>query len=340
MPLKLGRTQIVAIIFGAAYGIFIRLLIHPPASLHVTPGGALDTGTWVMTVGFLFFVPLIMGWLTIAEANNNGEYRWTRWIFLPWATILLADLGMFLALIEGFICLIFAIPITLLFSSIGGIAAGLTHRSRFLRRRATTVCLAILPLLISAAEVQRQGPLDLRTVQNSIVIHASSETVWNNIKRVPAIKPSEIHTTWTHRIGFPLPVEATLDYERVGGVRHASFEHGLLFIETVTRWEPDHLLAFTIAADTAHIPPTTLDEHVTIGGPFFDVLNGEYRLEPLSDGSILLHLTSHQRLNTNFNGYAHLWTDAVMSDLQQSILEVVKRRCEAASSSTPAILKP
>ena len=273
-----------------------------------------------------------MGWLTIAQSNHDGENRWTRWLFLPWATILLADLGMFLALIEGFICLVFAIPITLFFGSIGGLAAGLTYRSRFLRSRTTTLCLAILPLLISTAEVRRQPPLDLRTVHNSIVIQASPSVVWNNIKRVPKIEAAEIRTTWTHRIGFPLPVEATLDYERIGGVRHASFEHCLLFIETITRWEPDRDLAFTIAADTAHIAPTTLDEHVTIGGPFFDVLNGEYRLEPPPNGSIVLHLTSQERLNTRLNGYAHLWTDAVMSDLQQSILEVVKHRCEAVNA--------
>lgn len=341
MPsLKPTRTQSVAIILGAAYGIFIRVLLHPPAFLHIQSGGALDAGSGVMTSGFLFFLPVVMGWITIANTSADGTHHWARWIFLPWITILLADLGLFLAFVEGIICLVFAIPVTLLFGSIGGIAAGLTHRARFLRSRATTICLAILPLLISAAEVQRQSPLDLRTVHNSIVIHATPETVWNNIKRVPAIQPSEIRATWTHRIGFPLPVEATLDHERVGGVRHASFEHGLLFIETVTRWEPNHDLAFTIAADTAHIPPTTLDEHVTIGGRYFDVLNGEYRLETLADGAILLHLTSQERLNTDFNGYAHLWTDAVMSDLQQSILEVVKHRCESVASRQSATLKP
>jgi len=86
----------------------------------------------------------------------------------------------------------------------------------------------------------------------------------------------------------------------------------------------------SIKADTAHIPATTLDEHVSIGGRHFDVLDGEYRLEPLADGDILLHLTSHQRLSTDFNGYAGLWTDAVMQNLQTSILEVIKHRCEHA----------
>jgi hypothetical protein len=114
----------------------------------------------------------------------------------------------------------------------------------------------------------------------------------------------------------------------VGGVRHASFERGLTFIETVTNWEPEQRLAFTIKADTEHIPPTTLDQHVTIGGRYFDVLDGEYRIERLADGDTLLHLESRQRLSTDFNAYAGLWTDAVMNSLQSSILEVVQHRCE------------
>ena len=188
--------------------------------------------------------------------------------------------------------------------------------------------------------MQFNGPLQVRTVETTVAIHASSAVIWRNIERVPAIQPREIRPAWTHTVGFPLPVEATLDHEGVGGERHTSFDRGLLFIETITEWEPEKRIAFSIAAATAHIPPTTLDEHVTIGGRYFDVLNGEYWLEPRADGTILLHLSSQERLSTDFNAYAALWSDAVMKDLQGSILEVVKHRCEAESTVASANLKP
>jgi hypothetical protein len=114
----------------------------------------------------------------------------------------------------------------------------------------------------------------------------------------------------------------------VGGVRHATFERGVRFVETVTTWEPDRRLAFSIEADPATIPAVALDEHVTVGGPFFDVLNGEYRIEPLSPGRVRLHLRSTHRLSTRFNAYSGLWTDFILSDVQTAILEVLKRRCE------------
>jgi len=186
-----------------------------------------------------------------------------------------------------------------------------------------------LPLLLSPFESRFLTQRELRTVENVIDIQASPATVWLNIERVPRIATSELQPSWSHSIGFPDPVEATLSAEGIGGVRHATFQGGVLFIETIDAWDPDRRLGFSIRAQTDQIPPTTFDEHVTVGGKYFDVLHGEYLLEPLSNGRTRLHLTSRSRVSTDFNWYAHLWTDAVMNDLQQRILFVVKNRSEA-----------
>ena len=334
MSLSSNSRYILSVATGLLYGLAIRLIEY--ANIHHSPGPGsrfYPNDLWVMTAGFLVVVPFVMGWLTTSSAPADKDFHWPRWVFLPWTTIVLMNLAVFLTLIEGAICIVMALPIALVVSSLGGIAGGLAARGRYLRGRSTTLCLAVLPLLLSAIEMQSTAPLQLRTVETSIRIHAPAATVWDNIKRVPSIRPNEIRRSWTHRIGFPLPLEATLDRDGVGGIRHATFERGLLFIETVTTWRPEDRLAFTIAADTAHIPPGTLDDHVTIGGRYFDVLDGEYRLEPLSKGDILLHLSSRERVSTDFNAYAGLWTDAVMRDLQQSILEVVQHRCETSSAT-------
>jgi hypothetical protein len=97
----------------------------------------------------------------------------------------------------------------------------------------------------------------------------------------------------------------------------------------VDRWEPLRDLSFGIRANTDQIPPTTLDDHVKVGGRYFDVLEGEYQLKPAANGGILLHLSSRERVSTHFNFYAGLWTDAVMRSIQNSILQVIKHRAEA-----------
>jgi len=316
------RMILEGVLLGVVYGLLIRF----GAQLKIFHGET----TAVMTWSFVFLAPMVMGFLTIWRAATAGPVPIWLWFVGPSATVICMLAGTMFFKLEGLICMIMALPVLMVSAIVGGVIAGVSSRNRCKVASGTTLCIAILPLFFAAAETHLAAPTQTRTVASEIHIHASSTNVWRNIERVPAISPSELNPSWAQRIGFPRPVEATLSYEGIGGVRHATFEHGLLFIETVTDWQPERRLAFSIKADTAAIPPTTLDEHVTIGGPYFDVLAGEYRLEPLPNGDILLHLTSRQRLSTDFNGYAGLWSDAVMQDLQTSILKVIQHRCEHA----------
>jgi hypothetical protein len=186
---------------------------------------------------------------------------------------------------------------------------------------------ALLPFVVGWTE-PRVPPRQIRTVESDVLIHASPQTIWQNIERVRPIAEDELPRSWNRSIGFPRPIEATLDHEGIGGVRHATFAGSVLFIETIDTWQPEKQLGFSIRADTNNIPPTTLDQHVTIGGPYFDVLHGEYVLEPQGDGETRLRLISRHRVSTDFNWYAQLWTDGVMRDVQRSILHVIKKRCE------------
>jgi hypothetical protein len=287
------------------------------------------SASFVMTVAFLVLGPMVMGILTVRRAETSKPSAIWEWIVVPWLSVTLMMLMTALLNLEGVICIIMALPIALVCGSIGGIIGGLIGRRSRLSGTAT-LCIAILPFVLGPIEANRHSPDQTRTVSSEIRIHATPRVIWRNIERVPAITPTELQPTWAQRIGFPRPIEATLSYEGVGGVRHATFERGLLFIETITAWEPERRLAFTIKADSAHIPATTLDEHVTIGGSYFDVLDGEYRIEPIAGGDVILHLTSHQRLTTDFNGYAGLWTDGVMQSLQTNILRVIQHRCQQA----------
>ena len=195
--------------------------------------------------------------------------------------------------------------------------------------------LILLPYLAAPIESRLPVPMEIRTVRSAIDIQASPETVWALIRSVRSIEPRENHFSWSHFIGFPRPVEATLNGRGIGGVRHATFEGGVEFTETITSWEEPRDLAFTIKANTDSIPPETLDEHVTIGGPYFDVLDGHYEIEPLGVGSVRLHLSSRHRLSTRINVYSGAWTDFIMGDIQTYILGIIKNRAERAPGATP-----
>ncbi len=307
---------------GIGYGIFIRLAFGTRA---------VNQFVGVMSLAFLFVMPFVCGFIAVYFAEIRQPQSVVVWLLVPWITIAGGCAAMLAFLIEGWICIVMYLPVGLVLSSVGGVVAGLIARNKRLKRvgNITTVCILFLPFIFSPLEPSLCNRHDIRTVENVIEVQASPDAVWDQIKTVSAIRKDELQPSWSHRIGFPDPIAATLSYEGVGGVRQASFDGGVLFIEVVDVWEPQQRLAFSIHPQTAQIPNKTLDEHVTVGGPYFDVLRGEYRIEPLADGKVRLHLTSWQRVSTDFNWYAHFWTDAVMSDLQKRILHVVQQRAEA-----------
>lgn len=292
----------------------------------------------VMTFSFIFLVPFCLGVLTVYVAERKDRLSWASRIFMPLTPAFIALVAAMVLAWEGLICIVLWLPMYLFMACLGGLVAGLIHTliDSTRNRHLTLASIMVLPFVSAPLEHTLDLPVQKRVVQNHIDIQASPEVVWQHIIRVEKFRPEEHHRSLAHLIGFPRPLEATLSHEGIGGVRHATFEGDVLFVETITAWEPLERLTFGIKADTSAIPPTTLDEHVTVGGPYFDVLEGEYRLEKLNDATVRLHLQSVHRLSTQFNAYSSLWTDFIMDDVQSYILSILKTRCEKTQASLPA----
>lgn len=319
-----GRLIVLTgVVAGATFGVLYRVLAEYNWALGV------------MTIAFVVGVPVVMGVLTvrpIASVSILGR------VFLPWATVLIAIVVTALLTLEGAICSAMALPLMLVGASAGGLIE-LAIRKLLERRVAQHLAVAgvlALPFL-SAIEGRSTPPLERRTVDSRVTIDADAATVWRHVASVDEIRPDERYSSLIHWIGFPHPLAATLSHPGVGGVRHATFERGVLFIETITEWQPERALAFTFHAQTDQIPRTALDPHVTVGGEFFDVLEGRYDVLPLADGRCELRLSSRHRLSTRFNRYASLWSDFVMGEIQRTILAVIRDRCEsdAAGAGDP-----
>jgi len=317
---------LVSIAAGALYGILAQISIR-------VGWDAASIAFASMSVGFIFLLPVALGAFTVWASPEKARRSWLWCSLVPWLTATLCLIVALLVGWEGTLCLIMAVPVYLPMASVGGLVMGGVLRYLAGRGRNTLLStLALLPFVSAYLELDAALPQRLEPVDTRITIQASPAVVWQNIIRVPAITPGEQGDSLFYSMGFPRPVEATLSHEGVGGVRHASFERGLVFVETVSAWEPERLLSFTIQADPNNIPLTTLDSHVTVGGLWFDVLDGTYRIEALSDREVVLHLSSTHRISTRFNFYAGLWSRYLMRDVQTSILNVLKDRCEAQQS--------
>lgn len=317
MSLLNKRTLTSALVGAVAYGLIARLAFSK--SLPIAEP---------MTFAFIFLVPLAAGYISVAGAPPRDRGAFLG-LLIPLVAAFMVLVTVLAVGVEGLICVVMMAPIFLLMALVGGALALIVRYVGDRRLRATAfVLVLVLPYAAGPLEQRIPQLQSRRVVENRIRIRADAATVWKQIIRVPAIRPDEYRTTFVHRMGFPRPIEATLSHEGVGGVRQASFERGVLFRETVIDWVPQKRLSFTIAADS--IPTRTLDQHVTVGGEYFDVLDGTYEIVPVSAGEVELRLWSTHRLSTHFNGYAALWTDFVMRQIQGNILEVVRTRAEAA----------
>lgn len=317
---------ITGVIIGALYGLAAQFILKVAELKEVFS---------IMTLGFVFVLPICLGVVTVYFANTEARASWRFRIIMPWATASLCLLLAMITGLEGTICLIMTIPIYLPLASLGGILGGIYFTSVDSNRMNSFALggLLLLPFLVSG--VEERYPLEdvTKQVNTSILIESTSEVVWSQITRIPKI--TEPQESFFYFMGFPKPVEATLSHDGIGGVREAKFEKGLMFLETITEWETENKLTFTIKSEPANTPLTTLDSHVVVGGRYFDTLLGEYEIEKLNDRQVRLHLFSRYRLSTRFNFYAEIWSDFLMRDIQENILQVIKSRCENLSRNRP-----
>jgi hypothetical protein len=276
-----------------------------------------------MSLAFLFIVPAVIGVITTSAAEQPSRtYR----VFAPWVPVLLMVTIAVAIGWEGSICVAMGLPLILIGASLGGVVGA----SQAAHRTGVRTALLFAPFLLAPVEKRIvPAPVRLARTVTETIINAPPATVWPLIASVDSIRDDELRPALFTSLGFPRPVSATLSREGVGGIRRARFERGLVFTETVIDWAPARRLRFTISANSAEVPASTLDEHVRIGGPYFDVLTGTYELYPLDGGrATRLVLWSEHRTSTRFNLYAGWWVDRIMSSIQNTILAVHKSRAE------------
>jgi len=284
----------------------------------------------IMSISFFFGLPYLVGVIAIYLSKLEKVEGKAYQILFPWVPILAFFLITLLFSLEGWACWIMILPVFLILASLGGLTAGYIRMKRSDRLDKLQLSFALLlPLLASPIE-QAIGPvLSNYKAFTAIEINAPAEKIWGNVTRVREIKAEEDNGTINKWLGIPRPVKAELNFEGLNAERKAIFTGGLIFTEIVTAYEHQQFMEFSIEPNTGEIPSTTFDEHILIGGKYFDVLKGTYELVKLEEGKYQLKLWSEFEINTTFNVYAGLWAKWIMSDIQKNILSVIKERSES-----------
>jgi hypothetical protein len=125
---------------------------------------------------------------------------------------------------------------------------------------------------------------------------------------------------------MPKPIKSQLSEERIGGVRHIYWDKGIKFREIINGWKPLEGFSYDVTIDT--IPPNAVDPHIQVGGEYFSVTSGGYKLSSLDNQTTSLTLFCNYRIASKFNLYGRYWADLILDDFQVVILNVIKERCE------------
>jgi hypothetical protein len=308
---------------GAGYGILMRLVFGIAPFLN-TPGMS-NLASGPMLFSFVVLVPLLIGVHTVYAARARSPGLGSA-LVMPLLPTLCFVAGTALLLIEGSICIALALPIFLVAAAAGGLICWLVLKV-VQPRPGVVNSLLLLPLLAGALETRLPMTQELQTAQASVRIAARPEAIWQLINHATDIRPDEMKSGLAYRIGLPYPLAAITDSTDHGRVRRLQWDHGVRFDEPIQDWEENRYIRWTYAFKPDSFPPGALDEHVLIGGRYFDLIDTSYRLTPEANGT-RLDIVVHYRVSTHFNFYASWWGRTMVDDAAATILNFYKVRAE------------
>lgn len=314
---------------GSLFGLLMRIIAG--IGNHHWGVAFLNDILPVMTIGFAVFVPLAVGAITVHFAEKQRRRSFAYYLLAPWLSLLAFVVGTALIALEGAICIALALPLFLIGGSIGGLIMGIISRL-FKQTAHSALSLAVLPFLVALGESGQPIQHITQHTQQQVYIDASPAAVWQQISNVTAIKPEEFEQGIAYTIGVPYPVNVQTVSTGVGGKRHLQWQRGVSFDQEITDWQENRTLAWKYVFTDNSFPQGSMDDHVAIGGEYFDLETSRYTLTPEGNGT-RLNVEVGFRVSTRFNWYAEPWAKLLVNNTADVILNFHKKRAEAQAKS-------
>jgi uncharacterized membrane protein YhaH (DUF805 family) len=303
------------IVFAAALGIVMVAL-----STRV-----LMQYSWGLFLGVPFLTGFVASWFLNAKSVQSK----LNTLLVSAATPFVIGIALLGLRWEGLVCLLMALPLALPFSMAGGLVAREILRGR---TRATTppsfaASLAMLPLIMFGEHAAKVQP-PVVAVTTSITIDAPVSVVWKNVIAFP---PLAVPEEWMFRAGIAYPTSARIVGLGSGAIRYCRFSTGD-FVEPITVWDENHLLAFDVSAQPPamrelspwKISPAHLERNYMLSR------RGQFRLVALSDQRTLLEGTTWYQDFFWPQAYWRGWSDEIVHRIHLRVLQHVKQQAEAS----------
>jgi hypothetical protein len=230
------------------------------------------------STGLFLGVPFTIGYISSYIYNRRFPRSVGESIVVALASVTIAGGALVVFALEGMVCTAMALPLAAAVAWPGAVVGRLVARHS-LEPGAGAGMALLVPLLV-AVEPRPTPPA--HEVVTVVEIAAPPDVVWRHVVTFPELPPP---TELLFRVGVAAPTRARLVGTGVGATRYCDFTTGS-FVEPVTAWEENRLLAFDI---TTQAPPMTeWSPYREVNPPhldgYFRATHGEFRLTPLPGG--------------------------------------------------------
>lgn len=306
------------ILTGAAVGLLIRLVFSGDA------GGIMSA----MLASFIVGAPIVVGVVTVYLAELEERRTWTYYFVSPAIAMVLLVVSSLAIYIEGLICAILIVPLFAIVGGLAGLAMGAICRVTNWPRPTIVGCIAVLPFIFGSFENRLPREYAERVQIRELHVAAPPAAVWRELVDARDIRRDEVGSAWMYRIGVPVPIAGAGESREGEHLRHIAMGKGIRFDQVATEWRPLERVTWRHRFAPDSFPAGALDDHVRIGGEYFDVGETTYDLRPEGDGTHL-SVRMRYRVSTHFNWYAGPVADFLVGDFAETILGFYAQRARA-----------
>jgi hypothetical protein len=222
---------------------------------------------------------------------------------------------------EGAVCILMSLPLTLPFGALGGWLAWRLSGSPQIAGA------AMLLLVPGSLWVDTAAHPPAFEVRSSVEINAAPEQVWKRVIAFPELPPPD---EWYFRAGIAYPIRARIVGTGPGAVRYCEFSTGP-FVEPIETWDEPHLLRFRVTAN-----PEPMREWTPYGNAepkhlhgYLVSKQGQFRLIGLPGNRTLLEGTTWYQHGLWPSQYWRLWSDAIIHRIHLRVLNQIRTLAEA-----------
>jgi hypothetical protein len=308
------------VLAGALCGIGLRLVFAGD------PGNAYAP----MSLSFIALAPLAVGAVTVYMAERTERRGWSYYFMAGILANALFILGTLMILVEGMICAILIFPLFAMYGALGALLMGAMCRAGNWPKNGV-FGFAILPLALGGGAPQVGSETFLGEEERTILIAATPAVIWQQLHNTRDIQASEVDKAWMYRIGVPLPQSGVTRTTPNGHERTITMGKSIHFTQVASEWEENRRVRWAYRFDADSFPPHALDDHVRIGGHYFDLVDTVYTLTPKGAGRTELKVSMQYRVSTQYNWYTTRVAQLLIGNLERVFLDFYAHRAEKAS---------